>query len=233
MISIILLEPENAGNVGAVARSMANFGFKDLILIDPKCDPKSRDAIRRAKFAGSILKKAKIRTKKVLDRFDYVIATTAKLGNDYNIPRSPISPKQFAEKVAVLKKKKTKIGILFGREGIGLTNEEVRACDFVVTIPSSKSYGTLNISHAVNILLYELFVAFEKPTISSHIVMASSAEKKQLLKLFNKVLNSLNFATPAKKQTQVTVWRRIMGKSFLTKREAFALMGFFKKLIKK
>ena len=118
--------------------------------------------------------------------------------------------------------------MIFGRESNGLTNKEVEECDFVVAIPSSKKYSALNLSHAVAILLYEL--AKSKEHISSHIVFASKAEKDQLMKLLKIALKKMEFTTPEKRQTQVKVWKRMLGKSFVTKREAYALMGFFKKI---
>jgi len=60
MISIILVEPKNSGNVGAIARTMANFGFSKLILVNPKCNHLSQTARNRAKWGNSVLKKAKI-----------------------------------------------------------------------------------------------------------------------------------------------------------------------------
>ena len=224
MVSVVLVEPENEGNLGAVARAMANFGFSNLILVNPKCNHLSQEARNRAKWGNDVLKNAKKKTWKSILKIHTTVATTSKLGNDYNIPRSPITPEQLQD---VLKKKKD-IAIVFGRESSGLTNEEVEECDFVCAIPSSKKYPALNLSHAVAIVLYEL--AKSREHISSHIVFASKSEKDQLLKLLKQSLKKMEFKTAEKKQTQVKVWKRMIGKSFLTKREAYALMGFFKKI---
>ncbi|MBW2982271.1 RNA methyltransferase [Candidatus Woesearchaeota archaeon] len=223
MISIVLVEPKNSGNVGAVARSMANFGFEKLILINPKCNHLSQTARNRAKWAQDVLKKAKT-VSSLSSIKSTLVATTGKIGTDYNIPRSPISP----EKLATIANKKKDIALVFGRENSGLNNEEISKCDFVVTIPTSKKYSVMNLSHAVTILLYEL--SKTKENISSHIIFASQQDKKQLMKMLNKALNKMDFATKEKKQTQILVWKRMIGKSFLTKREAFALMGFLRKI---
>lgn len=248
MINIVLIQPEHPGNVGAVARVMANFGMDKLILVEPLCDKDSSEAIKRAKHALPILKKAKIVKKEDLDKFDYLIGTTAKLGTDYNIPRSSITPKQLAEKLSgvntnemntkrlSIKKLNTKnVALIFGREGIGLTNDEINACDFIVSIPSFKKYPTLNISHACAIIFYELFQALgEKETkTNAMITPASEKDKEVMLMKINQVLDKLNFATPEKKETQKIVWKRIIGKSMMTKREAFAAIGFFRKIYEK
>ena len=99
MISIILIEPELSENVGFVARCMKNFDFRNLILVNPKCDLDK--ATKTAKHGKDILKKAKIKKFDYLDKFDYLIGTTAILGTDYNIPRNPINPKQLADLVFV------------------------------------------------------------------------------------------------------------------------------------
>ena len=97
MISVVLIEPENQGNIGAVARAMKNFGFSDLILINPKCRI-GKEAKNRAKHSQEILNKIKIKNKDYLKNFDYLIGTTARLGTDYNIPRSPLYPDELQKK---------------------------------------------------------------------------------------------------------------------------------------
>lgn len=218
------MEPEKAGNVGAIARVMSNFGFEDLVLVNPQCDYLSEEAQGRAKHARNVLKKAKVVQIDALKNYHTLIGTTSRLGTDYNIPRSPLSPSQLAE---ILPNKKN-VGLLFGREGIGLKNEEIEMCDFVVTIPTSKKYPTMNLSHSVAVICYELFKAQEN--ITSHIRFASDVDKKQIMKMVKEQISKMKFSTTAKKETQQKIWKRIIAKSFLTKREAFALMGFFRKL---
>ena len=218
MLSVILVRAENPGNIGAIARAMANFDLKNLILVNPRCKHLDQEARNRAKHAQDILKKAKVVKK--IPQMDYLIATTAITGTTYN-PRSPLTPKQLSEMIP----KEGKIGLLIGPESSGLSNKEILAADFVVTIPSSKKYPTLNVSHACSIIFYELFK--KEKTINE---LASSKDKEIALSYINKILDEMDFSTKEKKQTQRIVWKRILGKGFLTKREAFTLIGFFKKL---
>jgi TrmH family RNA methyltransferase len=230
MISVILVEPEWASNVGAVTRVMANFDFKELVLINPKCNTDDLDAVKRAKHGVSILKKAKITDFSHLKRFDYLIATTAKLGSDYNIPRLPITPEELSIRLSKLDLRRKNVGIVFGREGEGLHNSEIKKCDFIVSIPSSTKYATLNLSHSVGIVLYELSKRLSSDKIGEKIQLVSKKEKDNLMKLINSVINSVEFSTKEKKETQKLVWKRLISKSFLSKREAFALFGFFRKI---
>lgn len=229
MIYVILIEPENPGNVGAVARVMKNFGFKKLVLINPKKEIKCPEMVCRAKHAQDIVGNMQISGWDFLDKMDCLVATTAKLGTDYNIPRSPLTPKQLAGKINM----KQKLGIMIGRESKGLTNKEISKCDFVVSIPAHNKYPTLNISHAVAVILYELYKAKGKNKSNSEIKAAGKEYKNVLNKKMGGLLDSLDFATKEKKETQRVVWKRIFGKAMLTKREAFAAMGLISKLEKK
>jgi len=231
MIDVILVEPRTQKNLGSVARVMKNFEFSQLVLINPKCKV-GVEARKTAKHAQEILVGAKIKSNSHLKKYDYLIGTTAILGTDYNIPRNPINAKQAAEKVGGLEKK-IKVGLLIGREASGLTNEEIEMCDVLINIPSSKRYPTLNVSHAVSILLYEIFQSSTKIKTNSHINIATKKEKDVIMKFLNKILNQLDFQTKEKKETQKKVWRRIIGKALLTKREAYAVLGFLRKIMER
>lgn len=228
MITVILLEPEKPGNIGAIARVMKNFGLSSLVLIKPKCDYLCDEAFCRAKHAKDILKKAVNANQTVLTTFDYLIGTTAIRGTSYNLSRHPVTPKQMAERVAKLAATQH-IGILFGREGNGLTLSEIKACDFIVTIPTTKDYAALNLSHAAGILFYELYLQTSLcASISVH-PLVSKKEKEVLLTYIDECLQQLRFETENKRISQRKVWKRLINKGLLTKREAFVLMGFFRK----
>jgi tRNA/rRNA methyltransferase len=231
---IILLEPEHPGNVGAVCRAMANFGFKDLIVIDPACDMNSEEIICRAKHAKQVIRRIKVEDKSFLNKLDMLIGTTSKVGTDYNIPRSPVLPEEISGRVL---RSKGKVGFLFGREGIGLTNQEISKCHFIVSIPTVKEYSALNLSHAVSIILYELAKKAighdgQVRYVHEDIELSSKIYKDILFENITKTLNCVRFTSADKKETQKTVWKRLIGKSFLTKRETFALIGYFKKIYK-
>lgn len=226
-LTVVMVEPETPGNIGAVARVMANFGMEKLVLVKPQCKI-NEDARRRAKHAQSILKNASVRDWKWLKRFDYVVGTAGKESTDYNLPRTPLTPAQLADRV--LRLKKTKIALLIGREGNGLYNEELQQCDFAVTIPTSVRYPSMNVSHALTVILYELFRQSSKDKITDAYTPIDAADKTRLVKLAHEALERMDFLTETKLATQKMVWQRLIGKTFLTKREAYALMGFFRKI---
>jgi len=228
MLSIVLIEPVHPANIGAIARVMANFNFSRLILVRPKCNYLDKEAIVRAKHSAlKILKNAKI-VDSFPENFDYVIGTSAIIGTDYNIARSPLNPEKGAEKISKIKDKN--IAIVFGREGIGLKKEEIERCDFMITIPTSENFKTMNISHAAAVIFYEINKRIGKDRIKEKIPLIGKKEKKILLSLIDDALQKMDFTTNKKRETQRKVWKRIIGKSEMTKREFMALCGFFKKI---
>jgi TrmH family RNA methyltransferase len=227
MIEIVFVEPQIAGNVGALCRVMKNFNFHDLVLVNPKCEYNDEEARKRAKHANDILADAKVINSLDDLKTDCLVGTTALIGTSFNVSRSPIFPRQFAEKAVKIK---NKISLVFGRETEGLYNSEIEKCDFVITIPANRNYKTLNVSHSAAIILYELFMAKVNPRPIHE--SASENDKKQIIKLLKESMKSMDFLNDQKRQTQVKVWNRLISKSFITKREAFALMGFLKKLVK-
>jgi len=234
MISIILMEPRHPGNLGAIARAMQNFGFNSLYLVDPLCSEQHPEAIRRAKHALPILKNVKrISKDELVSTFHTLVATTAKVGTSFNLPRAPLHPDELSRVVCKYANSNKNIGIIFGRETDGLHNDEIKLADFSVTIPTPLENPTLNLSHAVAILLYELSKSISVTKTTDHIDLISGADKKQMNKMVGEILSTITFERADHKQTQHLVWKRLFSKSFLTKREAFALMGFFKHVLKK
>tara|TARA_Y100000310_G_scaffold339468_1_gene432180 strand:+ start:2524 stop:3192 length:669 start_codon:yes stop_codon:yes gene_type:complete len=221
-MDILLQEFKTPGNIGAVARVMRNFDFHNLVLIKPQCDHLELKARQRAKQALEVLEKAK-----VLEEisYDILIGTTSIIGSDYNLRRNTITPEQLAKLNL-----QGNVGLMIGREGDGLSNEELDACDILVTIPNSPNYHAMNVSHALGIILYELFKANDKEKLGDKTVYASREEKDKLMQLLKEKVKQLNFLDEYKENTQLLVWKKLIGKNNLTKREAMALFGFLKKI---
>ncbi len=238
-VVIVLFAPETSGNVGAIARSMANFGSNKLVLVNPKCNHLNKAAFDRASHAKTILKKAvvikenniKKIEKKIRNYGNHIIATTSKLGNDYNILRSVENIYSLAPRIAV---KYSNIVLLFGKESHGLSNEEIEVADFAITIPTSDKYPVMNLSHAVTVCLYELYKTANSEKIKSKIPkQAQKTEIKQLNKLVNQTIGNMSFLRASQDKTQRLVWKKLLSKLMLSRREAYALMGYFKKILKK
>jgi len=224
---VVLVEPEHDGNVGLIARSMKNFGFSDLWLVNPKAKlgPEARAL---ASHAQDLLAKARVvpSLEDVVKDCDYTIATTAVIGGSpSNICRKPLTLKEFAQRVV---KMKTRAAILFGRESSGLTNMEIAGCDLVVTIPTNSDYGTLNIATAVSVTLYELQEARRKA--AGHFETADKEARQRLLKLFEEL--SEEVCLPKHRIPLVTkALSNVLSRSLITNREASLMMGPIRRAI--
>ncbi|NPA77121.1 MAG: RNA methyltransferase [Candidatus Diapherotrites archaeon] len=157
MFRVVLVEPHYGGNIGSVARLMQNFGFRELYLVNPLANPLGDEAMRWAVHAKHVLESARIvkSIEEAIDDCAVVAATTAKPGPKM-VRRTPLTPREFAEKFSEYWNSDERVAILFGREPSGLTNEELELADIAVTIPTSQEYPAMNLSHSVGVILYEL-----------------------------------------------------------------------------
>ncbi len=110
-----------------------------------------------------------------------------------------------------------------------MRNEELIKCDFVVTIATSVKYRALNISHAAAILFYELSKKSRMKKISGNFSPATTKEKDVIMKILDEIMLRMTFHFDSQRITQKKIWRRFIGKAMLSRREAFAVIGFLKK----
>lgn len=217
---VVLVEPEHEGNVGAVVRAMGNFDLDDLVLVNP-C-PIGDEGYKRAKHAGGILKDAGVvgTVEEAVSGCSLVVGTTGIVTHGpKRYIRIPMPPRDLAAKTADYE---GRIALLFGREGLGLTQEELARCDLLVHIPTSDTYPTMNLSHAVTIVLYELFQARGHRT--SRVPVSSEKERELLYKFFADLLVAIDYPEFRRENTSV-MFRRMMGRSVPTKWEFYTIMG--------
>ena len=153
---IILIGTSHPGNLGAICRSMLNYGYDQLRLVNPNCDVDDIEARNRAKHAGSILDNCQTYSsleESVMD-CSLVVGTSGKreVGNK-TVFRHFTYPWEFSQRIEVFN---GKIALIFGEEGKGMSTEDLDRCDFLVTLPTWEGYPIANLSHAVNALVYEL-----------------------------------------------------------------------------
>lgn len=225
-IYIVFVECETPGNVGFLARTMANFGLRNLVLINPT--KLTNEAYYQATHGKYIVENAKIYQS--LDEFyqsqriDFKVASTGMAGGSYNLSRIPIRPEELGKSMNV----SNKIAILFGREGDGLTNNEISDCDICVSIPTDPTYPIMNISHAAAIIFYELFKNKHDYAVEG-LSESSNLEKDYLQKDMNDLIDSLDIPEHKKKNAKKT-FNNIISRAFITGREAFTLKGILRRL---
>lgn len=156
MITVVLHEPQDLVNIAHVVRAMKNFGFADLRLVSPReYDPYRIEGI--AHQTHDVLSRARLYDTLGAALADcvHVAGCTARgRAAKHRMQR----PRAAAQDI-LARSSEGRVALLFGREDRGLPNEAIDLCHRVVTIPSSPSYASLNLGHAVIIMLYELALA--------------------------------------------------------------------------
>ena len=225
-IYIVFVECETPGNIGFLARTMANFGLKNLVLINPPT--LTPEAYYQATHGKYIVENALVYP--TLDEFyqskriDFKIASTGVAGGSYNLSRIPLKPEQLAKNINI----NNKIAILFGREGDGLTNKEIEDCDICVSIPTDPTYPILNISHAAAIILYELFKNKHEYAVEG-LEESTALEKEYLIKDMSELIEKLDIPEH-KKKNGLKTFKNIVNRAFITGREAHTLKGILRRL---
>ena len=224
---VVLAGPKTPGNVGAVARVMANFGVDELRIVEGV--PYEEDTYKRALHAKGILENAQHFDdfKTALDGLDFTAATTGVTNlNDKRHLRNPLTPMALKERVSAME---GKVGLVFGREDYGLYNIELAICDVVVSVPTSPDYPVMNLSHAVAVLLYEMRRDYDLPHDT---IKASQFERDRLLAAYDDLLAATDYP-PHKLQATRVMLRRIIGRSTLSEWEFHTMMGIVSRATKR
>ena len=193
-VSVALVEPLYHVNVGHVARLIKNFGAGKLYLIKPQFD--AEEAVKYSTHGKDVLAASKIVTfAQLRSRFDVLVGTTAiRATSRLNVLRARTGPEELAQLVSEAGGHKS-FCIVLGRESSGLTNTELQNCDLVVTIETGTKFATLNVAHALAILLHELARTRPRRTRNTKkkIDLASRKEIDLALRYVNTVAAASNY----------------------------------------
>ncbi len=225
-ISIVLVRPKFHENIGSIARAMKNMGFHRLAIVNG-CSPLHMNAYKLASGAEEILERAEeyFTLHEAISEMACVVGMTSREGKE----RSPLlSPRTLVERLVPVSIGNS-IGLVFGSEREGLTNEELSLCHLLVKIPSSESLPSLNLAQAVMILCYELF-QFSGGEVQKRPLLASSEHLERMLDHMEKTLVQVGFLDPKHPKRIMRVFRRIFGRSHLDEREVRILQGIWSQM---
>ena len=229
-IYFILVRPQMGENIGSAARAIKNFNIKYLRIVNPRCNWPSQKALATSVGAKDILKSAKIYNsiEKAIGDLDIIFASTSRIRK---VNKKIISILDFKKKV----EKKRKIGILFGPEASGLSNDEISYANYLVKIPTNKKFSSLNLSHSVIIFCFELFQYFSnKKAIYKSGYKSSVANKSEVNKFLSFIINKLDkkgFLQPDhKRKSMIRNINNIFHRLNLSEQEIRILLGIFSTL---
>ena len=153
-IRIVLVETSHSGNIGSASRAMKTMGLSNLYLVSPKSV--DEQSITLAAGADDVVRNAHIvdTFEQAIEDCSLVIGTSARLRH---LQSTLIEPRESAEKASA---HQGQVAIVFGRERVGLTNEELLKCHYHLNIPANPEYSSLNLAMAVQLVSYEMRMAF-------------------------------------------------------------------------
>jgi TrmH family RNA methyltransferase len=208
---------------------MKNFGLKRLYFVRPSFD--KAEAVKYSTHGKDVLAAAKTMTlKQARKKFDILIGTTAiRATSRLNILRESIDPEQMARIIHDGDGKD--FCIVLGRESSGLNNEELTMCDLVVNIDTKTKYRTMNVAHALAVLLYE--ISKSKPELpvkksKKMVDLASQEDIALLLQYVSRVAEAGNYDMHKKPLLEAAV-KKLLAKSVPTTKDVMLLVSLFRR----
>ena len=234
-IGFLLVKPQLPENIGFCARALKNFGFKKLDVINPKVSWPNNKALATSVGAKDILRQAKVYSniKDAIKQYDIIYASSARVRD---INKRHLSFEQFTK--SIKRNKKKRIGILFGPEASGLSNNEISYANYTLQIQTNPEFRSLNLSHSLIIIAFQVSNLLSMKTNifkkSDKIKSASKKDIQSILKVCLKNLEEINFfKQKEKKPIMLENLRNIFYKMDLSDKETRILSSVFASLGKK
>lgn len=228
-IDIVLAGTLSSGNIGSVARAMANMGLSRLSLVHPRCkiDQQSYfmathgdDILRSARTCASL--------REALADAVYVFGTTAR---DRRW-RDALEPRELGGR-AVERARRGRVALVFGPEDMGLSNDELELCNEVISIPTADGASSLNLSHAVLVVCNEIFLACRDLPLADG-ELSEPAPVAMVEAMYDHMRESLleiGFLNPQNPGHTLGMIRRLLSRTGLSVPEVRMLRGLFRQLV--
>lgn len=229
-IAFVLCRPIQSGNIGSVARAMKNMGFADLRAVAPVASLQDRAAIAMAVHGGDVLANAAIHpdlSSALADR-TITIGTTCRSTGPY---RSGTTLLHDAARELIAEAPTNRIAIIFGPEDHGLSNDELKSCHRLITIPTAYEYPSMNLAQAVMVVAYEIRLAAMANVVETPALeLATATEVEAMLTRMADALVQIGFLPEDNPDHIMFALRGIFGRSGLTPRELDILNGMARQM---
>ncbi len=230
-IRVVLVCTSHPGNIGGAARAMKNMGLSRLVLVDPADFP-SPEASARASGADDVLAGAQV----VATLEDALVGCTLVVGTSArsrSLPWPMLDPRECGAETVKRAAQGEQVALVFGREHAGLTNDELQRCHYHVHIPSNPDFSSLNLAAAVQVLSYEVRMAWlagapaAAPADKDETVeeLATMDEMERFYGHLESTLVQIGFLDPAKPKHLMPRLRRLFGRSAVNRSEMSILRG--------
>jgi tRNA/rRNA methyltransferase len=226
-IRVVLVRPMGSGNIGSVARAMKNFGLRDLAVVGGG-RTESFLARSMAAHARDVLKSARRFTTlgEAVADCGLVVGTTCRGGLYREHNRTP---RASAPEIAAAAGK-ARCALVFGPEDHGLSNEDLKHCQRLITIPTAPEYASLNLAQAATVCFYEIFIAALDEPPGEEIHRAPAEDVERLFDKMKKSLLEIGYLDPQNPEHILLAFRRIFGRGGLEEKDVRILIGLFRQI---
>jgi tRNA/rRNA methyltransferase len=227
-ITIVLNRPKYPGNVGSVARCAKNMGIEKLMVVGNRNLDEEEMKMMATHVAADIVNNIQYvdHLDEALSGFHYIVGTTSRRGS----ARGPaVSPREMAERLTDISQSND-IALLFGPEDTGLSNDELWFCHLVVAIPVSSQFKSINLSHAVMIICYEIFTARKASPEAFVSRLASSKELEGMYEQMKALLMEIGFLNRQNPGYSMSHIRRLFARTQLFSKEVKILRGICRQI---
>jgi tRNA/rRNA methyltransferase len=228
---VVLVRPQFAGNLGAVARVMRNMGLTELVLVAPQADPSERLARQLSAHGEPVLDAAHIVPDLDAALADCVLVagTSARTGGLFRLQTVGLPDQILPRLIEVLPA--AKAALVFGPEASGLSSAEVTRCHFLIHIPADEGYAALNLAQAVAICLYELRRTWlARGTCSPTSELASVASQQRMFDHLRGSLEAIHFLYGEKADALMHAIRHLIGRAGPSEMEVKLLLGLARQI---
>ncbi len=228
----MLVEPAGPLNVGSIARLCANYNIQDLRLVSPKCNPSDPEAVRMAVHGDAVLANASIFTSllEAVADCQQIVASCGRIDHG-DIPLQ--SPEDIAPWIDRGRTQGLRSALVFGREDRGLSNEELQFSQRVVQLHTGDLYPSLNLSHAVAIVLHELERerrSDTKPDSNRTAIPASAPELEDCLRDAEALLLEVGFLLDHTARARMAKVKGLVQRALIRSDEVALLRGMVRQL---
>lgn len=230
-LSVILVKPQGPLNIGSICRTMMNFGFSSLRLVDPCPEYKSLDAKKMAMGAFSILEQAELfdDLPSALHDIQVAFGTTRRFGK---YRKNFCTPSTAATQINAMDDN-IKSALVMGTEDSGLETKDLELCQHFITIPTHADYPSMNLSHSLSILIYEIAMGSDEGKRFHDPIPQRLAPGKEVEHMFahmRKTLQDIDFLDPQNPDHILRTFRRLFGSAGLTPRDIKIIQGLMSRI---
>jgi len=226
-VVIILAGTKHPGNIGSAARAMTNMGLGRLVLAAPGCEI-NEESRRMAKAGTDVLNAAQVypTLNEAIAEIHMLVGTTGKIGGYRS---DPTPPRSLAHKILDQAAEQT-VGILFGPEDTGLVDEDLRLCQFLMRIQTSRRAGSINLAQAVMIVSYELMLGSLEHKPRGALRLASIEQAEAMYGQLEESLLKIGFLHPQNARHMMFAIRRLLGRAGMESSDVGILRGIARQI---